>query len=92
MPRPPDSVREALLRRGVILEGTTVGWNVVEGVIAVSAGAIASSVALIGFGVDSFVETPARRSKRRSRTTTAAGIQLEVCGWAPPADGASLRS
>jgi divalent metal cation (Fe/Co/Zn/Cd) transporter len=57
MPRPPGSVREALLHRGVILEGATVGWNVVEGIIAVSAGAIASSVALIGFGVDSFVET-----------------------------------
>jgi divalent metal cation (Fe/Co/Zn/Cd) transporter len=57
MPRPPVSVRQALLRRGVILEGATVGWNVVEGIVAVSAGAIASSVALIGFGVDSFVET-----------------------------------
>ena len=50
-------MRGTLLRRGVILEGATVGWNIVEGVIAVSAGAIASSVALIGFGVDSFVET-----------------------------------
>lgn len=49
--------RATLLRRGVLLEGATVGWNVVEGVIAISAGAIASSVALIGFGVDSFVET-----------------------------------
>ena len=34
-----------------------MGWNVLEGVIAVSAGALASSVALIGFGIDSFVET-----------------------------------
>lgn len=56
-PSPPGSAREALLRRGVILEGATVGWNLVEGIIAVSACAIASSVALIGFGVDSFVET-----------------------------------
>ena len=50
-------MRGPLLKRGVILEGVTVGWNIVEGIIAVSAGAIASSVALIGFGVDSFVET-----------------------------------
>ena len=57
MPRPLDGVRGPLLKRGVILEGVTVGWNIVEGIIAVSAGAIASSVALIGFGVDSFVET-----------------------------------
>lgn len=53
----PGVERAALLQRGVLLEGATVGWNVIEGVIAISAGAIASSVALIGFGVDSFVET-----------------------------------
>jgi divalent metal cation (Fe/Co/Zn/Cd) transporter len=49
--------RTRLLRRGLWLEVATVGWNVIEGVIAVSAGALASSVALIWFGVDSFVET-----------------------------------
>jgi cation diffusion facilitator family transporter len=53
----PILVREQLLRRGVWLEVATVGWNVLEGVIAVAAGALASSVALIAFGVDSFVET-----------------------------------
>jgi len=59
----PDAVpegglsRPALLRRGVRLEAATVGWNVIEGLVAVTAGALASSVALIGFGVDSFVET-----------------------------------
>ncbi|MFQ5670006.1 MAG: cation transporter [Acidobacteriota bacterium] len=35
----------------------TVVWNVVEGLISVAAGAVAGSVALIGFGIDSFVET-----------------------------------
>jgi hypothetical protein len=49
--------RTHLLRHGIALEAATVGWNVVEGVIAVSAGILASSIALIGFGVDSFVET-----------------------------------
>jgi len=49
--------RTRLLRRGVRLAWATVGWNVIEGLTAVSAGALASSVALIGFGVDSFVET-----------------------------------
>jgi len=49
--------RPQLLRRGVYLEYATVAWNIVEGVIAVAAGLVASSVALIGFGVDSFVET-----------------------------------
>ena len=32
-------------------------WNVIEGVIAVAAGTVSGSVALIGFGIDSFVET-----------------------------------
>jgi len=49
--------REQLVRRGIWLEVATVGWNVIEGVIGVAAGALASSVALMAFGVDSFVET-----------------------------------
>jgi divalent metal cation (Fe/Co/Zn/Cd) transporter len=40
-----------------LLEVATVGWNVLEGVIALAAGLAASSVALVGFGVDSFIET-----------------------------------
>jgi cation diffusion facilitator family transporter len=49
--------RPALLRRGLLLEYLTVGWNLVEGVIAVAAGVLANSPTLIGFGVDSFVES-----------------------------------
>jgi len=49
--------RESLLRRGLRLEYLTVGWNIAEGLIAVVAGLVAGSIALIGFGVDSFVET-----------------------------------
>ena len=49
--------RARLLRRGVWSAWATVGWNIIEGAIAISAGAVASSVALIGFGIDSFVET-----------------------------------
>jgi divalent metal cation (Fe/Co/Zn/Cd) transporter len=52
-----NSPREALLRRGFLLEVTTLAWNLVEGVVAIAAGTLSSSVALIGFGVDSFVET-----------------------------------
>jgi len=37
----------------------TVGWNTIEGVIAVSAGWQASSTALMGFGLDSFIEVTA---------------------------------
>jgi cation diffusion facilitator family transporter len=49
--------RPELLRRGLRLEYLTVGWNMAEGLIAVGAGMAAGSIALIGFGVDSFVET-----------------------------------
>jgi len=49
--------RARLLHRGELLEAATVAWNVVEGIVAVVAGVLASSVALVGFGVDSFVET-----------------------------------
>jgi divalent metal cation (Fe/Co/Zn/Cd) transporter len=38
------------------LECFTVGWNVIEAGVAISAGLIAGSVALIGFGVDSGIE------------------------------------
>jgi hypothetical protein len=49
--------RPQLLRHGSRLEVATVGWNLVEGIVGVSAGILASSVALVGFGLDSFVET-----------------------------------
>jgi divalent metal cation (Fe/Co/Zn/Cd) transporter len=51
------ATRAQLLSRGVRLEYLTVGWNIAEGLIAVGAGIVAGSIALIGFGVDSFVET-----------------------------------
>ncbi len=49
--------RPALLRRALGLEYVTVGWNLVEGVIAITAALAAGSVALLGFGIDSFVES-----------------------------------
>ena len=49
--------RQALLYRGLRLEYLTVGWNLVEGAIAISAALAAGSVALLGFGIDSFVES-----------------------------------
>jgi cation diffusion facilitator family transporter len=49
--------RPALIRRGLLLEYLTVGWNVLEGLIAILAGVASGSIALIAFGVDSVVET-----------------------------------
>lgn len=48
--------RKKLLRVAIAFSGVVVAWNVVEGVVAVAAGLIASSVALISFGIDSGVE------------------------------------
>lgn len=48
--------RPALLRRGVGLEVFTIGYNVLEGLVAIVAGLLAGSVALTGFGVDSVIE------------------------------------
>jgi cation diffusion facilitator family transporter len=48
--------RQQLHRRAVRLEWFTVSWNVVEAVVAIGAGIIAGSVALIGFGADSSIE------------------------------------
>ncbi len=48
--------RSAQLAHALRLEYLTVGWNLVEGVVAVTAALLAGSVALLGFGIDSFVE------------------------------------
>jgi cation diffusion facilitator family transporter len=53
---PAAERRVALHRRALRLEYFTVGWNVIEAFVAIGAGLIAGSVALIGFGVDSGIE------------------------------------
>jgi divalent metal cation (Fe/Co/Zn/Cd) transporter len=45
-----------LLRRGLLLEYVTLGWNVVGTVVVVWAAIAANSVALAGFGLDSLIE------------------------------------
>jgi divalent metal cation (Fe/Co/Zn/Cd) transporter len=52
-----ESDRPRLLARALRLEYLTVGWNIVEGVIAIAAATASGSVALLGFGIDSFVES-----------------------------------
>jgi divalent metal cation (Fe/Co/Zn/Cd) transporter len=48
--------RAAIARHGRRIEYFTITWNLLEGLIAVVAGAIAGSISLVGFGVDSFIE------------------------------------
>jgi divalent metal cation (Fe/Co/Zn/Cd) transporter len=51
-----------LARRGVLhrrvrwIVGFTITYNVIEAILAITAGSIASSAALIGFGLDSIIE------------------------------------
>ena len=48
--------RATLVRRGFVLEGVTLGWNVVGVAVLAVAAVSARSVALAGFGVDSLIE------------------------------------
>jgi divalent metal cation (Fe/Co/Zn/Cd) transporter len=48
--------RRRLGRRAQLLAGVSVTYNLIEAMVAVTAGAVAGSIALIGFGLDSLVE------------------------------------
>ena len=74
--------RTALLKHACRLEYLTVGWNVVAGVIAVAAALAAGSVALLGFGLDSFVESTSGmillwRLSTEQRSTQASAEDIE---------------
>jgi divalent metal cation (Fe/Co/Zn/Cd) transporter len=54
-----DARTEALTRRGLRLAQFTVAYNVIEGVVAIGAGLLAGLVSLVGFGLDSGIESAA---------------------------------
>jgi len=55
--RPPAATgRPAGIRRGRRLAWFTIAWNSVEGIVGIASGLAAGSIALVGFGVDSYVE------------------------------------
>jgi divalent metal cation (Fe/Co/Zn/Cd) transporter len=58
-PSPPAPERQRLVRRARFLAWLGLGWHVVEAAVAIAAGIVASSIALIGFGVDSLIEAGA---------------------------------
>ncbi|MBZ4329665.1 MULTISPECIES: cation diffusion facilitator family transporter [Myxococcaceae] len=79
----PDG-RLPILKRAKALTLVTVGWNLIEGTIAVAAALAAGSVALLGFGVDSFVESTSAAimlwrlsAERRARRTPGELEQLD---------------
>ena len=50
---------ERLVRHALVLEYLTVGWNILEAGVALWAGWVARSIALVGFGLDSIIEVTA---------------------------------
>ena len=80
--------RQQHVRRGIALEYLTIGWNVLECLVAVAAGLFAGSVALVGFGVDSAIESVSGsvllwrlRAERRGRQVETIGrTALKIVG------------
>lgn len=51
--------RDEAVRKARLLNWFTIGWNSIEGVVAVTAGVVAGSAGLVGFGIDSGIEVSA---------------------------------
>lgn len=87
--------RDRLGRRARLLAAASVSYNAVEAVIAVGAGLVAGSVALIGFGLDSVIEVssgliilwqfryrlPASREQRALRLMAVSFFALAAYVW-----------
>src|SRR3954471_11983311 len=55
-PRVDEAAYRRLARRARLLSWLSLAWMTVEGAVAIAAGLAASSVALVGFGLDSAIE------------------------------------
>jgi divalent metal cation (Fe/Co/Zn/Cd) transporter len=74
-PSGPSPARRAVLTKRVqLLVAATIAYNVIEAVVAITAGTIASSTALIGFGLDSIIEV-----------SSAAAVAWQFAGHDPEA-------
>ena len=51
-----DGTRDTAARTAVRLEYATIGWNIIEALVALASGLAAASVALVAFGLDSAIE------------------------------------
>ena len=59
LPIAPAPPRAALVRRARGLAWLGLGWHVIEAAVAIAAGVVAASPALVGFGADSLIEAAA---------------------------------
>jgi hypothetical protein len=51
-----DSARSLLVRQAFWLEWLTIGWMIIEAVVATASGIVAGSISLVAFGIDSFIK------------------------------------
>lgn len=71
--------RPRLVRRGLLLNYVSLGYNALEAIVAVVAGILAGSVALLGFGLDSVVEvTSSAAAQWRLRADFDSGRRARV--------------
>ena len=77
MAEPIIALRANLLRHALRLEALTIGWNVLEAVVAITAGALAGSIALVGFGLDSVIETVAAATLYRRLRAEIGGVTAQ---------------
>ena len=81
--------RRTLVRRGLLLNGVTLGYNTLEAAVSLLAGFAAGSVALIGFGADSLIEVSSalaaqwrlRLDTNTDRRDHAERTTLRIVGW-----------
>ncbi len=84
-----EAARALVRRRGVLLNNITIGYNVVEAVLALLLGGLAGSIALVGFGIDSVIEVSASLAARwrlhadlsPSKRARAERRTLQLVGW-----------
>lgn len=81
--------RPALVRRGLLINYFTIGYNVVEAVVAIAAGVVSGSVALVSFGADSAIEVTSslaahwrlRADLDAARRQHAERLTHRIIGW-----------
>ena len=81
--------RESLVRRGLWLNYVSLVYNALEAIIALAAGVVAGSVALVGFGADSMIEVTAsvaaqwrlRADINMLRRARVEHITVRIVGW-----------
>lgn len=98
-----SATRSRWVRRGQLLAWATIAWNSIEGVAGIASGITAGSIALVGFGIDSYVEVFAgsvilwRLSKERlgehvSERAELVAVRLIACTFLLLAIGIGAES